>query len=50
MAAAAAIQIYAYREAGSAYLQTATKHMTLITVPPDNSDDLELCWQSTTAI
>lgn len=44
MVAAAGIQIYAYREAESAYSQTATKHTALITVPPDNSDNLEqLC-------
>ena len=36
--------VYAYREAESAYSQTATKHTALITVPPDNSDNLaQLC-------
>jgi hypothetical protein len=44
MVAAAGIQIHAYREDESAYSQTATKHTALITLPPENSDNLEqLC-------
>jgi hypothetical protein len=41
MVAAAGIKIYSYKEAGSTYSQTATKHTALITVPPDNPYNLE---------
>jgi hypothetical protein len=39
--AAAGIKICAYKEAESTHSQTATKHTALITVPPDNSHNLQ---------